>query len=213
MAIMFRTPHEGAEQYQKGLDLISVIQDIVRNPNVQKTVDAISQSILDCHTLSEAKKKELIHAEEMILQGKEILEDITKQKKDHADKVSNDHSILDSKKKDHEDSVVKFNSEKEATEKNLADARNEVDQKLAAAQKLKDEANEILSKAEQFKNVALAEKALHVKSVKEFQEKQIAENAALVAKAAAHDQKVREFEHNVSSFESRKKRFEDALKG
>ncbi len=213
MAIAFRTPHEGIEKYERALDLMKVIQDIVKNPDVHATIKSLSKEIVETHTLSDEKKKELIQAEEIIAQSKEFLEDFAKAKKNHADLVKEETAALEIARVSYEREMKKFQDERRNSQDNLEKQFKLADQKLEDAKQLVDSSKRKHQEIQDLKSATESSIIAHEKTVRQFLEDKKAAELELDAKVDAHENVVKKHNETVAAFELRKKRFEDALRG
>jgi hypothetical protein len=120
---------------------------------------------------------------------------------------------LDKKYASYQDSVKSMNEEK-ATNQKIADrAKADALEVLATAKRFKDESLARNAKNDQ-REKDLADKiAVHEFNLAEFEKAKQAHEKAIAEAAAEHEEKVQGLAQERQSFEQRKKKFEDALKG
>lgn len=208
-----RPPHEQYDQYKKAIDMMFVIQEIVKNPNVAQTMKEISKSIIDCHTISEERKRELLDAEETLAQAREVQEDIAKAKKTHEDKVSEDLNKISDAQNNHKLEVAKFEAFRTSAQDSLEKHQKDADIKLDVANQVLGEAKAQHKETQDLKAGLEAAQKSHTQAVEQFEDDKAAALAEIDAKLAAHEEIKESHKANVTAFELRKKRFEDALKG
>lgn len=213
MAIMsFRRPEEGLDYYKQSLDLIYVLQDIIKNPTAANAVKELSRELTISQELSESKKQIARDAEEIIAQSKEFLEDFEKQKNLHSDKVKIDLTEIENRRKVLQSEIQNFATEKANTQKTLEKMKSDAEEKHATAKQIHEEAKIRNAKAEKLESVHSAAVAEHATAVSDFEKAKVDVAAEFEAKQANHEKEVAKLKAAQAAFEIRKKRFDDALK-
>ncbi len=211
--ISFRVPQEGLDQFAKAVDLISLIREIVQNPNVGKTVDELSKKLSLAQELSQETKDEALAAQEIITQAHEATDELMKATAEHNLKIKNDLSDIETMRNALQTQQDKLAEDKLNSQKLADKAKQDSEERVANALRLQNEA-----KATQMANKD-QEKLIADQLAKLEQDKA---DFANLQKAAQNDmdRKTAEYISNVeklaldrSLFDLRKKKFEDALQG
>lgn len=210
--ISFRAPQEGIEQLQKAVDLISLVKEIIHNPSVGETVKDLSQKLSDAQEMSEAKKKEVFEAEEIIAQSKEFIEEFTKEKITHQNEVRTNNTEIEVARRKLQEDIQAFATEKsvliENVRKNMEIAKDKLSQAATYNEQTTDK-NNFLKRLQADFELA---KSAHESNVKDFEELKNQHSKEYQAKIDQWVLGVDKLANDRVDFEARKKRFEDALK-
>lgn len=212
--VSFRRPEEGLEYYKNALDVINVIQDIVKNKgaDASNAIDGLSKQIAAVQEMSEAKKKEAWQAEEIIAQSKEFLEDFAKQKSDHELYVKSCGLEIEESRKKLQREVESFSDDKKATLKFAEKSRQDAADQLAKVRILSEEAKARHAKAELLEKAAAQKLKEHNDSVVQFEKDKEDALKDLEARETQHAGNIKKLAEDRKAFEARKKRFDDALR-
>lgn len=210
--VTFRTPHEGIEQYHKAVDIISLIQEIVRNPKVGETVKDLSEKLLRTHELSEEKKHELFQADEMIAQAKEAKEDLEKDRLAHEKKANSDFAELENKRIQLTQETKLFYDDKINTKKLHEKIKLEAEEKFAQAKKLHEEAGNRHALAEKLEKAVFEKEKTYQANVEKLEKDRADAQIELDSLHTSHAENVRKLLEEKAIFDIRKKKFDALLK-
>lgn len=211
--ISFRTPQEGLEQYQKAIDMMTLIHEIAHNPAVAGIISDLSGKLTAAQQLSDAKIKQASDAEELIAQSKEFLEEFEKTKSLHESEIRANRAEVDKNNQKLQNDQLSLASEKLNHAASVKKTKEELDAKFLQVNKIKEDAEKIQKEALLLKLNLSNEKLSHEEIVKEFEEFRNRAELELQGKFDSHDENTKKLEADRTEFEARKKKFEDALKG
>lgn len=213
MAISFGTPQEGLNQFQKALELIQVIKEIASNPKIGDVVLDLKQKIVDTQSITDVKKKEAAAAEESILQSKEMLEDLAKEKAEHTIKVAADLKQIDQHKVQIASEFQNITIEKERLEVLATKAKEAADKTLAEAKEFNDKAEARHAAAQTLEKSTTEREKAHARNVKEFEEMKALNLSQLSTAQNQHKSNVEQLEKDKAAHIIRQQKLEAALKG
>lgn len=209
--ITFRKPEDGLEHYKLLIDLVTILQD-VKNPEIANNVKEISKELTLAQELSEAKKKELHDAEEIIAQSGEFLEEFEKSKLDHEKKVVEDLSDIQSKKSSLDSDKAALAIEKENANKLVDKQKAEVEEKLAEATAKLDSAK-TLQKETQDQLLELGNlRTEHKETAAEFEKNRDETIKDYAAKLLKYNNDIEKLAEERETFEAYKNKFYAVLK-
>jgi hypothetical protein len=212
--ISFSRPQEGIDYYRQVIDLIGVISDIVKNPgSAGNEIDKLSKALIASQEISEAKKQQARDAEEIIAQAREAQEDLVQATAEHNAKIAADKMDYDNREKFLQARIDGHVVDKALSQKANEKAAQEAALKLAQAQKTLDDAKTHSANAQVLDASTAQKLKIYEASVITLeQEKAVHEQnkMAAIEELAIKTQKLADA---TSAFETRKKKFEDALKG
>lgn len=213
-ATSFRTPQEHIEsldKYKSALDIISVIQEIVRSPDTDVKIKKITKELEASQEISVAKKQALLQAEETIGMAKKWTEDFAKEKAAHETEVNGHYEKIESQK-----TILK--NETEAVSKREVEAsqileklQKEAATKFAEAKKIAEDAAIRNQEADRHEKRLAAKEDLHQQCVIAFENEKRAHIAALDDAKSRHQEAVSKFETERKAFDTKKKKLNDAL--
>lgn len=210
--ISFRSPQEGLDQYQKAIEMMSLIREIVNNPEVGVTIAKLSIKLSDAQELSESKKKAARDAEESIIRSKELLEEITKSRRNLQEEIKRDKSEIEEKTRKLERELQVFFTEKNAIHETTRKNNITAEERLSKSIKLNEQAAIRLIAAERLEKELSVQRLSHQESVAEFNTAQEKLDNGFNKRLEKYEAENKKLIEDQTAFNLRKKLFDDALK-
>lgn len=211
--ISFRAPQEGLEQLQKAVDLIALIKEIVENPNVGKIVKDLSDELEEAQKLSDEKKKEVLEAQEIIIQSKEVLEDFEKQKAQQVIAVRNDLQEVTAARGSLESEQKQFASDKLNTQKFMDKMKSDAEEKLNLAKQIQDDVSNREKKLKDREIDISSREGAFEEALASFEDNKKLLDAQYASKMLAYQIEVSNLANERTAFDMYRKNIEAALKG
>ena len=213
MALLtFRSPQEGLDHFSKAVDIVNMLKEVITHPDNVGQIQNLAKEVAKAHQLTEAQKKELFAAQETMAQANEFREDFEAEKKAHSLKIQSDQAeIIKANQKLLEDTRSLAN-EKATLLETAKKQKAEADAKLAAAVAAHDAAKKIQEEAKKAQDAHACNLEQHSRTLAEFEKYKKANEDAFNSKLAAHEAEVKKLAADKAAFESRKKKFEAALR-
>lgn len=210
--ISFRRPEDGLDYYKQALDLINVLQDIVKNPNAANSVRELSKELTAAQELSERQKQEARDAAEIIAQSKEFLEDFEQKKREHAAEVKFNNLDIENKRKQLEADIAAHENYKLSSKKVLDKQKNELEVQISLHKQNLEKANSRHSQADLREKKLLEEEKQLQKQKEEFEKYKTQEESLLAVQKSALAEKREKLDADRATLEDRKKRLDALLK-
>jgi hypothetical protein len=207
--VSFRRPEEALGHYKQ---IVEILQDLVGNPNAKTTIQNLSKEITSAYEISEAKKNEAFHAEEVLAQSKEFLEDFNKARADHELYVKSKGIEIENSHRKLTEREAALEAEKQNIIKLAEKGKKDAADQIAQAQKLLNEAKLRHTKAEELEKLTFGKLQSHKDVVEEFEKDKEAALELIAQKEALHLTNIKKLEEDRKKFEARKQKFEAALK-
>ncbi len=210
---VFRSPQEGVDQFQKAVELISLIQQIATDPKIKDTVQEISKSLVKTQEISEEKKKEALDAEEVIAQANEAIEDLQKSQSVHDKKVTQDLIDINNMRKVYEDDVAKLEKQRNEIQEQAKVDKAIAETKLEQAKKLSQDAISLQKELDEKQKQIIKDWNSLAEEITALAQKKSDLDATFAEKEAVYQRKLAGLEADKATFDARVQKFSDALKG
>lgn len=207
----FRSPLESVEKYQQAMDMISLIQEVVRTPGIEDKIKDLSAQLVSAVTISEKKKQELQNANERIAQANEALIELEKEKKLHSANIDKANAEIEKKTADIQNAQTSIESQKSALEKVATKNKLETDQKLTESKKLVEAAFAHENKVKDLENAIAEREKQHQEVVAEFEKNYQNRMQELADKQDLHTAAIEKLASEKKKFELRKSKFNELL--
>lgn len=210
--VTFRKPEEGLDYYKHVIELVTMFQDIVRNPDISKTINSLAKQVHSSLELSEEKQKELIDAQEVLAQSKEFVDEFDKVKASHEAKVRKDLEYLEQKQNQLTGDIDANHKAKIAAQEAAIKAKTEVEKTLVVATTRLSEAKALENSLQELAKTLDADKKLHDKNVAAFETHKKELATEMQQKHEQHEQQVKVLHEDRAALEARKRKLDTLLK-
>jgi DNA repair exonuclease SbcCD ATPase subunit len=210
--IAFRTPQEGLDKINEALGFLNLVYEVAHDKNMGKTIQDLTNQIIKAQEFSEEKKKEILDAQEVLAQAKEHVEDFSRNKRAHQEKVNLDlYEIKKGRDKLEADAKAASDAMRAIDAANKK-AAQEATEKLIAANKLNGDALQRHAAADDKEKAISQKEEAHLAAVSEFHRTAAQKIAELESKLSAADANLSEHAKIKERLLAKEKMLDAALK-